>query len=250
MNKRPQTLASTPTRPPRRLPLPPTLRATPSLLLTATHPISKGVIGCPYEAVQRPIRDEAMQEAHVWFPDSHHLPAPPRASPLHRPRRGRPPRSSFPRQPGRDGAWREDLGEAREMARCRHKSARGSWALGLPPILASIALVRPLFSPSRSPFSSGGHHLQRFLVGPPVGRTVYLAYLHLVPLDSYSSCCLRTPLWLGFVVILLDMCDFEPDLRATNHALLISLLDLLVLYAMMMVISLILLSSVPRPMII
>jgi hypothetical protein len=191
-----------------------------------------------------------VQEAHVWVLDSHHLPTPPRASPLHRPGRGRPPRASFPRQPGWDGAWREELGEAREMARCRHKSARGSWALGLPPILASIALVCPFFSPSRSPFSGGGHHLQRFLVGPPVGRTVYLAYLHLVPPDSYSSCCLRTPLWLGFVVILLDLCDFEPDLRATNHALLISLSDLLVLYAMMMVISLILLSSVPRLMII
>jgi hypothetical protein len=51
-------------------------------------------------------------------------------------------------------------------------------------------------------------------------------------------------------VILLDLCDFEPDLRATNYALLIPLSDLLVLYAMMMVISLILLSSVPRSMII
>jgi hypothetical protein len=51
-------------------------------------------------------------------------------------------------------------------------------------------------------------------------------------------------------VILLDLCDFEPDLRATNHALLISISDLLILYAMMMVISLILLSSVPRSMII
>jgi hypothetical protein len=179
-----------------------------------------------------------------------YLHPPPRAFPLRRPGRGRPPRASFPRQPGRDGALREELGEAREVARCRHKNARGSWALGLPPILASIALVRPFFSPSRSPFSSGGHHLQRFLVGPPVGRTVYLAYLHLVATDSYSSCCLRTPLWLGFVVILLDLCDFESDLRATNHALLISLSDLLVLYAMMMVISLILLSSVPRSMII
>jgi hypothetical protein len=59
-----------------------------------------GVIGCPYEAVQRPIRDEAVQEAHVWFPDSHHLLAPPRAFPLRRPGRGRPPRASFPCQPG------------------------------------------------------------------------------------------------------------------------------------------------------
>jgi hypothetical protein len=108
---------------------------------------TKGVIGCPHEAVQRPIRDEAVEETHVWFPDSHHLPAPPRAFPLCHPGRGRPPRASFPRQSGRDGAWREDLGEAREMARCRHKSARGRWALGLPPILASIALVRPFFSP-------------------------------------------------------------------------------------------------------
>jgi hypothetical protein len=209
-----------------------------------------GVIGCPYEAVQRPIRDEAVQDAHVCFPDSHHLPAPPRAFPLRRPGRGRLPRASFPRQPGRDGAWQEELGEGREMVRCRHKSARGSWVLGLPPILASIALVRPFFSPSRSPFSGGGHHLRRFLVGPPVVRMVYLAYLHLVPPNSYSSCCLRTPRRLGFVVILLDLCDFEPDLRATNHALLISISDLLILYAMMMVISLILLSSVPRSMII
>jgi hypothetical protein len=38
---------------------------------------TKGVIGCSHEAVQRPIRDEAVQETHVWFPDSHHLPAPP-----------------------------------------------------------------------------------------------------------------------------------------------------------------------------
>jgi hypothetical protein len=154
------------------------------------HQVIKGVFGCTYEAVQRPIRDEAVQEAHVWFPDSHHLSAPPRALPLCRSGRGRPPHASFPRQPERDGAWREELGEAREMARCRHKSARGRWALGLPPFSPPLLWYALSSSPSRSPFSDGGHHLQRFLVGPPVVRTVYLAYLHLVPPDSYSTCCL------------------------------------------------------------
>jgi hypothetical protein len=193
---------------------------------------TKGVIGCSHEAVQRPIRDEAVQETHVWFPDSHHLPAPPRAFPLCHPGRGRPPRASFPRQSGRDGAWREDLGEAREMARCRHKSARGRWGARVTPRFSPPLLWCALSSPpSRSRFSGGGHHLRLFLVGPSVVRTVYLAFLHLEPPDSYSSCCLRPPLWLGFIVILLDPCDFEPDLRATNHALLISISDLLVLYA-------------------
>jgi hypothetical protein len=82
------------------------------------------VIGCSHQAVQRPIRDEMVQATHVLFPYSHPLHASCHASRLRRPGRGHPLDASFPREPGRVGAWWEDWGRVREMAPSRRLDAR------------------------------------------------------------------------------------------------------------------------------
>jgi hypothetical protein len=87
----------------------------------------------PERGVQRPIRDESVQTAHVWLPCSHHLPALRRASRLRRLGRGHPLGASFPRQPGRNSVSREERGRAREMARVARVTARSCATTAAPP---------------------------------------------------------------------------------------------------------------------